>query len=168
MEIRALLISLPGFILSLISSFTWLTPPGPYRATICPGRKLISGSHTYSLTTQGHGGPPRMRDELNAGATSKTAQTRKMKHTRHTLIHSKRPIWNDDYGGKMIFGDRVGLSFLTFVLQVRRNPEKTSPRKPPTGDRTRARCVTSAHATTCSTAVDYIYILVLLTVPDDC
>ena len=32
---------------------------------------------------------------------------------------------------------------------------KTSPRKlVPTGDRTRARCVTSVHATTCSTAVD--------------
>ena len=35
------------------------------------------------------------------------------------------------------------------------NPEKTSPRKlVPTRDRTRAPCVTSAHATTCSTAVD--------------
>ena len=44
----------------------------------------------------------------------------------------------------------------TFVLQVRKNPEKSSPRKlVPTGDRTRARCVTGAHATTCSTAVDY-------------
>ena len=38
-----------------------------------------------------------------------------------------------------------------------KNPEKTSPRKPvPTGDRTRARCVTSAHATTCSTAMDFV------------
>ena len=36
-----------------------------------------------------------------------------------------------------------------------KNPEKTSTRKRvPTGDRTRARCVTSARATTCSTAVD--------------
>ena len=36
-----------------------------------------------------------------------------------------------------------------------KTPKKTSPRKlVPTGDRTRARCVTSAHATTCSTAVD--------------
>ena len=35
------------------------------------------------------------------------------------------------------------------------NPRKTSPRKlVPTGDQTRARCVTSAHATTCSTAVN--------------
>ena len=36
-----------------------------------------------------------------------------------------------------------------------KSPRKTSPRKlVPTGDRTRARCVTSAHATACSTAVD--------------
>ena len=30
------------------------------------------GSHTYFLTTQGHGGPPLMRDQLNAGAISET------------------------------------------------------------------------------------------------
>ena len=66
-----------------------------------------------------------------------------------------RPI--GDYDGQMIFGDIGGLKLLTFVLQVRKNPEKTSPRKlVPTGDRTRARCVTDAHATTCSTAVDFI------------
>ena len=46
-----------------------------------------------------------------------------------------------------------------------KTPRKTSPRKPvPTVDRTWARCVTSAHATTCSTAVDllkfYIYIYI--------
>ena len=35
----------------------------------------------------------------------------------------------------MIFGDLVGLSFLIFVLQVRKNPKKISPRKlVPTGD----------------------------------
>ena len=38
---------------------------------------------------------------------------------------------------------------------MRKHPEKTSPRKlVPTGDRTRARCVTGAHAITWSTAVD--------------
>ena len=61
----------------------------------------------------------------------------------------------DDYDGQMIFGDLGGLKLPKFVLQVRKNHEKTSPRKlVPTGDRTRARCVTSAHATTSSTAVD--------------
>ena len=38
---------------------------------------------------------------------------------------------------------------------MRKKPEKTSPRKPvPTGDRTRARCVTDAHAAAWPTAVD--------------
>ena len=96
------------------------------------------------LTTQGHGGPPRMSDQPDAGPPP-----RQHKHERQytpsiqPFIPTRR-IWND--------------RFPTFVLQVRKNPEKTSPRKPaPTGDRTRARCVTSAHATTCSTAVDSIY-----------
>ena len=48
---------------------------------------------------------------------------------------------------------------------MRKNPEKTSPRKlARTGDQTRARCVTGAHATACSTAVDAKDILV--TVPN--
>ena len=83
------LISLPEFILLLIGSFTWITPPGPYRATTCRGRELISGSHTF-LTTQEHGGLPRMRCQLNAGATSETAQTWKMIHSRHILRHSNK------------------------------------------------------------------------------
>ena len=41
---------------------------------------------------------------------------------------------------------------------MRKNPEKTSPRKlVPTGDRTRARCVTGAHATPCPTVVYLVY-----------
>ena len=96
-------------------------------------------------------------------ATSETAQTWKTVHTKHT--HS-RPYkanmkwWlrrsNDSRGP---YGPKVSWH----VLQVRKNPEKTSPRKPvPTGDRTRARCVTSAHATTCSTAVDLLTIIYFL------
>ena len=39
-------------------------------------------------------------------------------------------------------------------------PEKTSPRKPvPTGDQTRARCVTGAHAAAWPTAVDNVIIV---------
>ena len=45
--------------------------------------------HTF-LTTQGHGEPPRMSDQPNAGATSETAQTWKTIHTIHTLIHSHK------------------------------------------------------------------------------
>ena len=59
----------------------------------------------------------------------------------------------------MIFGDLVSLKFPDICLAGEKNPEKISPRKPvPTEDRTRARCVTSAHATTCSTTVDLLAI----------
>ena len=70
------------------------------------------------------------------------------------VIGARNEMMMDDYDGQMIFGDLVGLTFLTFVLQVRKNPEKAPPRKlVPTGDQTQARCITSTHATTCSTAV---------------
>ena len=69
--------SLPEFNLLLIGVLTCLTPPGPYRATNCRERELtLDQIHTF-LTTQVHGGPPRMRAQLNAGATSETARTYK-------------------------------------------------------------------------------------------
>ena len=59
----------------------------------------------------------------------------------------------DDNDGQMIFGDLGGLKLPDICLTGEEKPRKTSPRKlVPTGDRIRARCVTSAHATTCSTA----------------
>ena len=77
-------------------------------------------------------------------------------------LRSLAPVMMDDYDGQMIFGDLVGLKFPDIRLTGEENQEKTSPRKlVPTGDRTRARCVTSAHATTCSTAVDYIIIIII-------
>ena len=55
--------------------------------------------------------------------------------------------------------DDYDLKVLIFVLQMRKNPDKTSPRKlvptgDRTGDRTRARCVTGEHAAAWPTAVD--------------
>ena len=73
------------------------------------------------------------------------------------VIGACNEMMMDDYDGQMTFGDLVGLKLPDICLRGRKNPEKTSPRKLfPTGDRTRARCVTSAHATTCSTAVDSV------------
>ena len=47
----------------------------------------------------------------------------------------------------MIFGDLVGLKLPDICLTGEENPEKTTPRKlVTTRDRTRARCVTGAHA----------------------
>ena len=81
----------------------------------------------------------------------------------------------DDNDGQMIFGGPWGPEVTpTFVLQVRKNPEKTSPRKPvPTWDRTRARGVTGAHAAAWRTAVDdmesygVLYHQVLHTIPEN-
>ena len=97
------LISLREFNLPLIASFTRLTPPGPYRATTCRGRELISGSHTYFIDHRRklRASPNEGSAQLNAGATSETAQTWKTIHTRPTLIHSnkanmKRWLWRSD------------------------------------------------------------------------
>ena len=49
------------------------------------------GSHTYFfLKTQGHGGPLRMRDQLNAGATSERTRTCKTIHTIDAPIYSNK------------------------------------------------------------------------------
>ena len=60
-----------------------------------------------------------------------------------------------DNDGQMIFGDLRGLKHPDICLAGEENPEKPSPGKPvPTGDRTRARCVTDAHAAAWPIAVD--------------
>ena len=57
----------------------------------------------------------------------------------------------------MRLGDLVGLKLPDICLTGEEKPrKKISPRKiVQTGDRTQTRCVTGAHATACSTAVDY-------------
>ena len=71
------------------------------------------------------------------------------------VIGARNEMRMDDYDGQMIFGDLVGLMLPDIRLTGEEKPRKTSPTKlVPTGHRTRARCVTSAHATTWSTAVD--------------
>ena len=73
---------------TLYVHFMRLTPPGPYRAMTCWERELtLDYIHTF-LTAQRHGGPHRMSDQLNAGATSETTHTLKTIHTIHSLIHS--------------------------------------------------------------------------------
>ena len=73
-----------------MGTFTWLTPPGPYRATTCRERELTLDHIHNFLTTQGHGVPPRMSDQPNDGASSETTQTWKMRHTIHAPIHSNK------------------------------------------------------------------------------
>ena len=64
----------------------------------------------------------------------------------------------DDNDGQMIFGDFGGLKLPDIYLMgdEEKPRKKISPRKlVPTGHRTRARCATGAHATTCPTAVEF-------------
>ena len=149
------LISLSKFNLPLLGTCTWPTPPGPYRATTCRGRELNCGSHTYFFdhTRTWRASP----DEWSAQCRGHLRDSTNMKDNTHSVITTRR-IWNDDYDGQMILGDLGGLKFPDICLSGEEKPRKTSPRKPvSTGNRTRARCVTSAHATTCSTAVDQRY-----------
>ena len=112
--------------------------------------------HTF-LTTQGHGGPPRWVISPMPGPPPRQHKHERQ-YTPSTHCHPNNAdmewwLWRpNDIRGP--WGPKV-----SWYLSYRwgKNPEKTSPRKPvPTGDRARTRCVTSAHATTCSTAVDVV------------
>ena len=103
------------------------------------------GSHTSFLTTQGDEGPPTKQHELERRFTPFT----------HPLILTRR-MWEDDYYGQMIFGDLVDLKLPDICLtDEEKTPKKSLRKLVPTGDWTRARCLTGAHATACSTAVDH-------------
>ena len=97
-----------------------------------------------------------MSDQLNAGATSETTRTLKKIHTIHSNIHSnKADMRRMIMMAKLYSGNHVGLKLPDIFLTDEEKPRKTSPRKlVPTVDRIRARCVTGAHATACSTVVD--------------
>ena len=57
----------------------------------------------------------------------------------------------------------VGLKLPDICRTGEEKSRKTSPRKlVPTGNRIRARCVTGAHDTACSTAADVIIIIIII------
>ena len=70
------LISLSKFNLPLIASFYVSHAARALQRHDLSGEgiKTVDHRHTF-LITQGHGGPPRMSDQPDAGATSGTAQT---------------------------------------------------------------------------------------------
>ena len=70
-----ILISLFKFNLSLLGTFHVTRAALALQSHDLSGEGINSGSHTYFLITQGHGGPPRMRVQLNAGTTSETTRT---------------------------------------------------------------------------------------------
>ena len=141
--------------LSLASPFTWPTPPGPYRATICRGRKKLWITYFFWPHKDMEGLPGWVISPMPGPPPRQHKHERQDTRSTHSVIPTRR-IWKDDYDSQMIFGDLEGLKFPDICLTGEEKPRKTSPTKlVPTGDRTRARCVTSAYATTCSTAVDF-------------
>ena len=67
------------------------------------------------------------------------------------IIGSRNEMIMDDYDGQMIFGDLVGLKLPDIRVTGEEKPRKNLTQETCSD---RARCVTSAHATTCSTAVE--------------
>ena len=71
------------------------------------------------------------------------------------VIGAHNEMIMDDYDGQMIVGDLVGLNLPDIRLTGEEKPRKNLIQETcPDRGSNPARCVTSAHATTCSTAVD--------------
>ena len=101
--------------------FTWPMPPGPYRATTCRGRELWitdilfwphkdMESLPWWVIARCRGPPPRQHKPV-----------RRYTLSTHPFILTRR-IWNDDYGGQMIFGDLVGLKLSVICLTGEEKP----------------------------------------------
>ena len=113
-------ISLSKFNLPLIGTFTWPTPPGPYRATTCRGRELNYGSHTYFFdhTRTCRASP----DELSAQCRGYLRDNTNMTDDTQPFFVTRRRWKNDD--GQMIFGDLGGLKFPDICLTGEEKPRK--------------------------------------------
>ena len=79
--------------------------------------------HTF-LTTQGHGGPPWISDQLNARATSETTRTYRQRHHSHPHSYQQGEYDEDDHDGQMMSGDRLGLKFPDICLMGEEKPQK--------------------------------------------
>ena len=142
--------------LTLIGAFMWLMPHVPYRATTCWERELsLDHIHTFWPHKDTEGLPRWGISSMPGPPPRQYEHERRYTPFTHQFILTTR-IWKDDYDGQIIFEEPWEPKDL-WHLSYRwgKTPKKTSPRKLiPTGDRTRARCVTGAYVTACSTAVD--------------
>ena len=122
--VRSFIHSLSQFNLPLIGAF-YVT--NAYRALkshdLSGGELILDHIHTFFEHTRTWR-PPRMRDQLNAGASSKTTRTWKTIHILSAPIHSnkvhmKGRLWrpNDIRG---LSGPKASWHF---VLQVRKTPK---------------------------------------------
>ena len=119
------LISLSKFNLPLIDTFTWPMPPGPYRATTCRGRELNYGSHDILFWPHKdmEGLPGWVISSMPGPPPRQHKHERQYKPSTHSVKPTRR-IWNDDYDGRMIFGDLGGLKFPDICLTGEGKPRK--------------------------------------------
>ena len=151
--------SLPEFNLPLIGAFYVTHATRTLPSHDLSGEGINFELHTYFFdpTRTWRASPD--EESAQCRATSETTWTWKKIHTVHVPIHSNKTnmkgwLWRPNY----IWG-LCWPKALWHLSYKWRKPQKTSPRKiVPTGDRTRARWVTGAHTTACSTAVDDKYI----------
>ena len=97
--------SLKEFNLPLICAFTWITPPGPYRATTCRERELtLDHIHTFL--------PEKDMESLPGwGIISMPGPPPRQHEHERRFTHSltlTRWLWKDYNDGQMIFGDLSG------------------------------------------------------------
>ena len=110
-------------------SFIALLYPLPYmcfyvtHATRTLERELTLHHIHAVLTKQGLGGPPQMRDHLNAGATSETTRTWKPIYTIHAPIHSNKANMKGWLSRPSDIRRPYGpQSFVTFVSEEKPHP----------------------------------------------
>ena len=119
--------------------------------------ELIPGSHTYFFDHT-----RTWRASPDEGSTQYRGQLRDSTNMKDdTLLAHTHSLQQGEHEMMVLAAKWYSGTLWAFVFQVRENHEKkTSHRKSvPTGDRTRFLCVTGAHATGCSTVVDYLKVI---------
>ena len=106
--------------------FTWLTPPGPYRAMTCRGREVTFGSHTYFLEhtrawrVSPHEGSAQCRGHLR-DSTNRKDDT----HQAHTHSFQQGEYEMVIMAAKWYSGTFVGLKFPNICPKGEEKSRKT-------------------------------------------
>ena len=124
-KLKSHLISLPKFNLPLIGSFTWLMPPGSYRAMTCWGRELNCGSQTYFFyhTRTWRASP----DEWSAQCRGHLRDSTNMndnRHQPHTHSYQQGGYGMMITAAKWYSGTLWGLKFPDICLTGEEKPRK--------------------------------------------
>ena len=120
-----LIISLPKFNLPLIGSFYVTHAARALQSHDLSGEgiKLRITDTPFWQHEDMEGLPGWVISPMPGPPPSQHKHERQYTPSTHPFIPTRR-IWNDDYGGKMIFGDLVGLKFPDICLTGEEKPRK--------------------------------------------